>query len=144
MVAQRVSRIPNITAPRGLYPFNVRPSHNHPDQEDLHVSQLTNHQGVTESIFLEAMEAMGVKADRPCVPKSVMFVDERLEDAGAHPIIVSLPFFLGNMSSQVPDVQVDIQSETGSSTKVERIHAKYLVGADGKNSRTREKENVIQ
>ncbi|THU89176.1 hypothetical protein K435DRAFT_969217 [Dendrothele bispora CBS 962.96] len=69
---ERVSRIPNITAPRGLYPFN-----------------LTNHQGAHEAIFTSELPKYGATVERPFAPVSIA-IDEDQIDADVYPVTVEI------------------------------------------------------
>ncbi|KAI0341977.1 hypothetical protein BDW22DRAFT_1345745 [Trametopsis cervina] len=70
---ERVSRIPNITAPRGLYPFN-----------------LTNHQGAHEAIFTEEMPKYGGSVERPYAPCALTIDEDKVDDADAYPVTVEI------------------------------------------------------
>ncbi|KAK7434242.1 hypothetical protein VKT23_020292 [Stygiomarasmius scandens] len=70
---ERVSRVPNITAPRGLYPFN-----------------LTNHQGAHEAIFTSEMPKYGAIVERPFAPTSLTIDEDRVDDVDAYPVMVEI------------------------------------------------------
>ncbi|KAI0804706.1 FAD binding domain-containing protein [Irpex lacteus] len=70
---ERASRIPNITAPRGLYPFN-----------------LTNHQGAHEAIFTDEMPKYGGCVERPYEPSALSIDEEKVDDADAYPVTVQI------------------------------------------------------
>ncbi|EIM86992.1 uncharacterized protein STEHIDRAFT_56448 [Stereum hirsutum FP-91666 SS1] len=66
---QRTSRIPNITAPGGLYPFN-----------------LTHHQGTWEGLFTDEMEKWGYAVERPFRPVALNLKSGAAEDPNAFPV----------------------------------------------------------
>ncbi|KAH7919888.1 hypothetical protein BV22DRAFT_840363 [Leucogyrophana mollusca] len=102
-VLERTGRAPDVTAPTARYPFEI-----------------TLHQGAIENIFLDSMDALHVRVERPIVPSSIELARDQaeLQDASSHPVRVTLSYVEG------PD----------SPARTEVVRAKYVIGADGAHS----------
>ena len=92
-------------------------------------------QGAIESIFLDSMHAFGASVDRPYIPVSVELSEDRniLDDADAYPVKVyhfQTFFQLSLTTWQVVLRRIDCDIDEESSPEV--VHAKFVIGADGK------------
>ncbi|KAF9062387.1 FAD binding domain-containing protein [Rhodocollybia butyracea] len=85
---ERVTRVPNITAPRGLYPWN-----------------LTNHQGAHEAVFTSEMPKYGGSVERPFVPTFLAIDTEQVDNPDAYPVTVEI------QSTQDPTVKETIRAK---------------------------------
>ncbi|TFY73654.1 hypothetical protein EWM64_g10359 [Hericium alpestre] len=99
---ERTGRAADITAPTARYPF-----------------ECTLHQGEIEDIFLKSLRKEGIEVERPIIPSSLeVSTDEALlKDPQSYPVKIVLE-------------HLDAQGK--GSLRSEVVHAKYVLGADGK------------
>ncbi|TFK53739.1 hypothetical protein OE88DRAFT_1790612 [Heliocybe sulcata] len=103
---ERSGRAPDVTAPTARYPF-----------------EMTVHQGALETMFLDAMDSMGVYVERSLAPVSVNISEDEsiIKDPQAYAVTALLQH---QPTSATPNEQ-------------EMVHAKYVLGSDGAHSWTR-------
>ncbi|KZT52379.1 hypothetical protein CALCODRAFT_502386 [Calocera cornea HHB12733] len=119
---ERTSRVPDVTAPSARYRFEV-----------------TLHQGEIEAIFLDSMREHGLEVERPIVPESIEISEdvEELASKDSYPVKVVLRHLADATLETAPngvhtnDIDPAIES---SSSSLETVHAKYVLGADGAHS----------
>ena len=80
--------------------------------------QVTLNQGAIESIFLDSMATMGLEVERPVAPTSIQLATD--ESVLKDPHSYAATVVLRNLAAEPG------QADT------EMVHAKYVVGADGK------------
>lgn len=81
------------------------------------------------------MQALGVSVNRPIVPVSIQLSEDRdiLDDVDAYPVkACEFPLFFSIVLTtwQVALRRIDCDDDDGSDTEV--VHAKFVIGADGK------------
>ncbi|KZS94662.1 hypothetical protein SISNIDRAFT_452748 [Sistotremastrum niveocremeum HHB9708] len=82
--------------------------------------ETTLHQGAIESIFLDSMKSRGLFVERPVAPVALEWSQDenQLQDPTSYPVTVALK----NLSDETQE------------PRLERVHAKFVVGADGAHS----------
>ena len=96
------------------------------------------HQGAIEAIFLDSMREFGLDVSRPAIPVSLQLSEDALElkDPEAYPVRVrSLSprlyvYFLHHSCCELQVVLRHLGDNVLDETEV--VHAKFVIGADGK------------
>ncbi|KAL7804763.1 family 16 glycoside hydrolase [Trichoderma aethiopicum] len=124
--------------------------------------QVVLHQGRIERFFLDAIaEASDIRVERGVMPSSLQIDESLVEDDAAYPITVTLRhlteeeatpkqsstsvngqavqdgLFRSNLAKDDTQDLLELSKLNGKANREEIVHAKYLIGADGAHSWTR-------
>ncbi|EJU03726.1 hypothetical protein DACRYDRAFT_115073 [Dacryopinax primogenitus] len=122
---ERTSRAPDVNAPTTRYQYKI-----------------TLNQTAIEDLFLNSMRQNGLHVERPVIPTNLKISDDEtvLNDSKAYPVEVTLHRLSGPETCTMNDTSshtnvVDPTVELAADNELdERVHAKYVLGADGAHS----------